>query len=685
MQPDFRRAHHKSNACARFCSSTTAARAYNRDIVQITSRILFLASTATALERTTVSRPSNLFFSREKRTTVLCLSLVLLVLAFYNPVVHNSFTNMDDDSYITENAHVKAGLTWDTVKWSFTSLEVANWHPVTWLSHALDCQIFGLSPVGHHYVNVLIHAANVLLLFLLLQSATGLTWPSFMVAGLFALHPINVESVAWASERKNTLSMFFLLLTMHAYQRYVRETSVKRYLAIVFLFALGLMAKPEIITLPFILLLWDYWPLRRMFAGSSSATPEGVEPRSFSYLFAEKLPLLALSAGSAVITMIAQSRGDAVRGGSAYVRGGNALTAYLRYLGKAFWPTRLSAMYPHLGRFLRLWQVLAAAAALIAITTIVLRLRKHRYLPVGWFWFLGTLIPVIGLIQVGVQSMADRYAYLSFIGLFIAIVWGAAEIVRARRLPPALVAVPAALILGTLGMVTRKQITYWHDSVSLWNHAIDVTQYNYFAHNAIGYALAQRGQVDAAIYHFDTAERLHMYEPLDLMALAAYKRAHGHIPEAIEEYGRALAQSSDPKMRSLALSRLSSVFLQIGDIGRAKGTCAQALKENPKNGSAWVGAGLIAEREGDFKSAAEQISKAMNLEPTPVGYLLLADVLRRSGLTQAADEAEAQARHIAPDIRRAQQDVAEVLVNSGINPDGNAASGEPILDPAVTH
>jgi len=253
---------------------------------------LSTSAVVSAKKNRQISRPpDSSATSREKRSTILCLLLVLVTLAFYNPVVHNGFTNLDDDLYIVNNPHVRAGLTWSTVKWAFTSREAANWHPLTWLSHALDCQLFKLNPVGPHYVNVLLHAANAVLLFLLLEAATGFTWPSLMVAALFALHPMNVESVAWASERKNVLSMLFLLLTMHAYQRYVRKIGIKKYLAIFVLFALGLMAKPEIITLPFVLLLWDYWPLRRMGQESLTGKASGVssaavsvEPKPFSFL-----------------------------------------------------------------------------------------------------------------------------------------------------------------------------------------------------------------------------------------------------------------------------------------------------------------------------------------------------------------------------------------------------------------
>lgn len=638
-----------------------------------------MASSATApgVEKN-APNPTITFFTGEKRTTVLCLCLVLLVLAFYNPVVHNGFTNMDDNGYITENSHVKAGLTWATVKWAFTTVDQANWHPLTWLSHALDCQLFGLNPIGHHYENVLIHAANAVFLFWLLEAATGLTWPSFMVAGLFALHPVNVESVAWASERKNVLSMFFFLLAMHAYQRYLRKISVKRYAVLAVLFALGLMAKPEIITLPFVLLLWDYWPLGRMFARSATGNIAARDrPRSLTYLFLEKVPLLPLCAGSAIITLIAQNSAEAVHKTSLFVRLGNALVAYVRYIGKAFWPAHLCSIYPHQGRFLPVWEGVAAGLVLLLITSLVLWRRNQRYLAMGWFWFLGTLVPVIGLVQVGVQAMADRYAYLSFIGLFICVIWGLAELAREKSVSSASLAIPAVLILGTLGMLTRRQITYWHDSITLWNHALEVAPENPFADNALGYALAQKGDVEGAIAHFDAAENMHYYGTVDLLSIAAYKRAHGHVREAIDEYRRAFALAPSPKLRSLVLSRAATVFLQVGDMAKAKGAAEEAVKENPNNGSAWVGEGLVAEHDGNFALAAQQISQGMKVEQTDIGYLLLADAYSRAGQPEAAQQAVKTAEHISANIKEAHQEAAEVLANAGIKPDAGAGASLP--------
>jgi len=625
-------------------------------------------ATATAKQPAAISRPpARSFISGEKRSTVLCLLLALLTLAFYNPIVHNGFVNYDDNGYITDNAHVRAGLTWDTVKWAFTSFDDSNWHPVTWLSHALDYQLFKLNPAGHHYVTVLLHAGNAILLFLLLESATGFTWPSFMVAALFALHPLNVESVAWAAERKNVLSMLFFLLTMRAYGWYVRRVRVRRYAVVAALFALGLMAKPEIITLPFVLLLWDYWPLRRMFGESSAeGLPGAPVQRSFSFLFLEKMPLLLLSAGSAVITLVAQRAGHALRDVPVWVRFGNAAVAYARYLGKAFWPVRLAMPYPHPGRLLPVWEILVSTAVLLLFTGIVLRWRDHRYLVVGWFWFLGTLVPVIGLVQVSTQAMADRYAYLAYIGLFVCVIWGGTEAARERKISAVWLGVPAVLILFTLGVVTRHQLAYWHDSESLWRHTLNVTQRNYSAHDALGHALADQGRVEEAIVEFSAAEGLDSYSAAEMVRFGFYEQTHGHVQEAIEQYRRALDNSPDSDTRAVALNLLGSAFKSMGDIPRAKMSYAYALRENPDNSAALVGSGLLAEQEGDWTSAIAQISHAMKVGPTDVGYLLLEQVLRRAGHAAEADDAEVHAQRISHDLAKARQSAAMVLASADI-------------------
>ncbi len=639
---------------------------------------------AVAFQPGVVSRPTaHLLTASEKRSTVLCVVLMLVTLAFYYPIVHNRFTNLDDDAYIVRNPHVSTGLSWDNVKWAFASYETGNWHPLTWMSHALDCQLFKLNPADHHYVNILLHAGNAILLYLLLEGATGLTWPSLMAAALFALHPVNVESVAWAAERKNVLSMFFFLLTLHAYGWYVRRESVKRYAVVASLFALGLMAKPEIITLPFVLLLWDYWPLRRMGGGTTVLSSQlsvlrtgpkektsdaaATVARSFSYLLVEKLPLLLLGAGSGVITMVAQRAAHTVRGAPGGMRFGNAVVAYMRYLGKAFWPVRLAAVYPHPGP-LPVWEIVASVVALILMTAFVLRWRSHRYLVVGWFWFLGTLVPVIGVVQIGVQAMADRYAYIPYIGLFVCVIWGVAETARERRISTVWLVVPAALVLLTLGMLSRRQIAYWHDSESLWRHTLSVTERNFVAHDGLGRALATQGRTEEAIAEFNASEKLAAYSASAMMEFGIYEQTHGHVQDAIGQYQQSLEAATDSKSRSVALGYLGSASTQLGDVHRAEASFTDALQENPDNSFALVGSGLLAERKGDFAGAAERIARAMKVEPTDVGYLLLSRALLRTGRVPEADEARVRAQGISHDLTQAEQSADRVLASAGIHP-----------------
>ena len=640
------------------------------------------------MQPTVIPRPPvHWLVSPERRSVVLCLLLALATLAAYNPIVQNGFTNFDDDIYILNNAHVRAGLTWDTVKWAFTSFDAANWHPLTWLSHALDWQLFGANPVGAHYVNVLLHTGSALLLFLLLEGATGLIWPSFMVAGLFALHPVNVESVAWAAERKNVLSMVFFLLTLHAYGWYVRRGGAGRYIAMAALFALGLMAKSEIITLPFVLLLWDFWPLRRAVLSSGpvpgsrfsvlserrgedpSASGAAV-PRSVSFLLLEKVPLLILSVGCGVVTLLAQRAGQAVRSLPAGVRWGNAIVAYVRYLGKAFWPVRLAVLYPHPGESLAAWKIIAAAAILISITALVLLWRERGYPVVGWFWFLGTLTPVIGILSFGEQAMADRYAYLAYIGIFVGVVWGVADIARARKIPAVWMAVPAVLILATLGVLSRRQLGYWHDSEALWRHTLSVTEGNYMAHGGLARALAREGRTDDAIAEFNAAESMHAYSFSDLIGVGVFEQTHGHSQDAVAQFERALGAAEDSNSRAVALSDLATAYLQTGDFDRARTNYANALQQNPENVAALEGSGLLAERDGDFTLAVARISHAAEVEPSDVGYLLLEQVLRRAGRAAEADDADARAERISHDIAQARQSEAQIVAAVGIRSSG---------------
>jgi tetratricopeptide (TPR) repeat protein len=528
----------------------------------------------------------------------LLISLLLLVATFavYAPVNHYDFADVDDDAYITDNLHIKYGLDWDAVEWSFTSYYVANWHPVTWLSHALDCQIAGLNPGRHHNVNVALHGLNALLLFWVLLTATGYMGRSAMVAALFALHPINVESVVWIAQRKNVLSMLFFLLALGAYRWYAMKTGLLKYLVVALCFALGLMAKPQVITLPFLLLLWDYWPLRRMFAADaaldlhSGVSSPPAPPRKFLWLILEKLPLLALSAGSAVVTIKAQRAGGAMNPLNNFplsARIGNAIVSYARYVGKAFWPVRLSALYPYPRDGASASSLLFSCVLLLGITAIVIGARRRRWPFVGWLWFLGTLVPMIGVIQVGDQSMADRYAYLPFIGLFLVICWGVPELVfanvkspRAKKLWLSAAALTVAVALAVL---THHQVRYWRSSVELWSHTTQVTSDNDAAETYLGQALVRAGRSQAAIPHFERAISIAPAAPKAYMFLGYAEQQVGQPQKAIEYYQRALDLCQRYgafalPIRVATLQSMAYAYRDLGDYPRAT-QCLEAAQQ----------------------------------------------------------------------------------------------------------
>jgi tetratricopeptide (TPR) repeat protein len=516
----------------------------------------------------------------ETRTWVLSLLLVVATFALYYPVSHHPFVNYDDTVYVTTNLHVQGGLDWDTVEWAFTTFDEANWHPLTWLSHALDCQLFLLNAAGHHDTNLLLHVLNVLLLFWVLLQATGFAGRSFMVAGLFALHPINVQTVAWVAERKNLLSMLFFLLALGAYRWYAYKPRMGRYAVVALLFALGLMAKPQVITLPCVLLLWDYWPLRRMSAlePSSGEAPPTIPQKSFTELVEEKLPLFAIAVADAVITMKAQRVGGARNWFPPLIRLGNATVSYARYVGKAFWPSRLALFYPHPGASLKMWEVLAALVLLLAVTALALIQRRHRYLPVGWLWFVGTLVPMIGLIQVGVQAMADRYAYLSFIGLFIMVCWGVADWSEQRHISPAWQAGVSIVVLLALTLVARAQLDRWGDNVTLWTHTLQVTGPNFIAENSLGIALEREGKVEEAITHFRAAVTINPDDAASNLNVAEYDRVHGNLLACIERCKKVPAMTQLTIQKAQAFGKMALAYRALGDTAHER----ECLKEVEK-------------------------------------------------------------------------------------------------------
>jgi len=514
------------------------------------------------------------------------LSLILAIASslLYLPIIHHPFANMDDMGYVYENLHVQDGLTWDTIQWAARTFDDNNWHPLTWLSIALDCQMFGIDPAGHHAMNIVYHTIDGVVLFWVLLLATGFVGRSFMVAGLFALHPINVESVAWAAERKTVLSTLFFLLALGAYRWYARRPGIVRYLVVAALFALGLMSKPQIITLPCVLLLWDYWPLRRMFPnlGVAAGEQERLAPlpaKSFLWLVKEKLPLLVLCAASALATMKAQGVGRPQHWPySTWIRTGNCIVAYVRYIGKALWPTHLAIIYLHPGNSLRFWQVAVCGLLLLAITALVIVLYRYRYLPVGWFWFLGTLVPTIGIVQVGRQALADRYAYQSFLGLFMMACWGLADWARLKRLPRALLPAASVAALAVLAVLTYRQIGYWKDNLTLWTHALQVTDNNWVAEDMVGGLLMSQGHKEEGMAHYRIAAEIAPDDPSSNLAVAIYEQNHGQLQEAVRHYKRVLNEMDDPLEKSKVYQNLGVAYRDLGDIPDSVDCLRQAAR-----------------------------------------------------------------------------------------------------------
>ncbi|KKM23525.1 hypothetical protein LCGC14_1614330 [marine sediment metagenome] len=452
---------------------------------------------------------------KKKHFYIICLFLVVVTFAVYWQVLDNDFVIYDDDVYVTENTHVHKGVTFDSLTWAFTSSNASNWHPLTWISHMIDCQLYGLNAKGHHLTNLLFHVANTLLLLLVLVRMTGTLWQSFFVAALFALHPLHVESVAWVAERKDVLSTFFMMLTLWAYTIYVKKGGVKRYSLVVLFFMLGLMSKPMLVTLPFILLMLDFWPLGRLCLLHDTrnvVTGQQTNERTDIFrLVLEKVPFFALAVGSSVVTFIVQERGGAmqlVKTYSIQTRIINPFVAYTEYMLNMIWPVKLAVLYPHPGNSLPLWKGVTAGLALVLITILVIRkARKIPYLAVGWLWYVVTLIPVIGIVQVGPQAMADRYTYITLIGLFVIIAWGAKDLLSKWSHRKMCLGTLAAIILPVLIVLTWKQVQYWENSITLFKHTLKHTSNNFVIHNNLGIVLREQGRTEEAIKHYFQALR----------------------------------------------------------------------------------------------------------------------------------------------------------------------------------
>ena len=557
--------------------------------------------------------------------TVCALLLAVATFAVYSRTFSNPFVNFDDPNYVTENRMVQQGLTRDAVRWAITTTAEANWHPLTWLSHELDCQLFALRASGHHLTSVLLHTMSVVLLFLLVLRATGSIGKSLALAGLFALHPINVESVAWISERKNVLSMFFFLLTVGAYGWYARKPGIGRYLLMAVLFALGLAAKPMIVTTPFVLLLLDIWPLQRVAEWPSQSPGVLTVSQAPAWRLAlEKLPLLVLSAASSVITMAVQKR--AIEGGIPVgARIANTSLSYVLYVVKTLFPINLAAFYPYRGSDVSAWQMLLCVLALAGVTVLVFRYRSRRYLLVGWLWFLGTLVPMIGLVQVGEQGMADRYAYLPIIGLFLVLVWGGSDLLGKYQGGLRAYTVAGGLVIVVLSVLTWRQIGTWRSNFDLWSHTLHATTDNYLAENYIGEALTEqhfqatgeRFSQEGAM-HFLNAVRINPRDPSSRLNLGAALHERGELQDAVQQYQAVLQMTQDPYLISKALIDLGAAYHQMGDYQRSQAYYLQALKIDPGNQTIFINLGKLA-----MDTRIKQLAASVTAHPSAQAYLQL--------------------------------------------------------------
>jgi Flp pilus assembly protein TadD len=558
---------------------------------------------------------------KRAETVLISAALVLLTGIAYGPVLANDFVNYDDDIYVTRNAHVQGGLSRPGIRWAFTSTDALNWHPLTWISLQLDAQLYGAHAWGFHLTSLLLHTANTILLFLVLRRMTGVPAPSALVAALFALHPLHVESVAWIAERKDVLSTLFWMLTLAFYTQFVKRPGRGRYLLVMLALALGLMAKPMLVTLPCVLLLLDYWPLGRFER----------------WQFVEKLPLFGLVAAASAITVYAQQRAGAIEPLSEVslpARIANALVSYVQYLFKMCWPTDLAPLYPHPRDGLSWAQAAGGGALLVGVSVLtIMQSRRRPYLLVGWFWYLGTLVPVIGLVQVGEQSRADRYTYVPLIGVFIMLAWGASELYQRARFRYAWLALPAAALVACVTL-TWRQARLWHDSRSLWEHTLRVTVDNYVAENNLGFALFEGGKYTQAEEHFRSALRI---KP-------DYVRACANLGLALDKRGRA-AEAVDWYRKTLELhpnlaatrNNLGVALAKQGKMDDALDQLQEAVRIDPTFTEAVYNLAFALARQKRFDQAIAYCRDCIRVEPQNARFrFALADLLRQQGQVEEA-------------------------------------------------
>jgi len=596
-------------------------------------------------------RHIQLFFNISQYRWV-CFFFFFSVLAVYGRVSNHQFIDYDDNVYIIENDCVRKGLTPETIRWAFTTVHASNWHPLTWLSHQADAQIYGMNPGLHHITAMLFHIANTILLFSVLTRMTGALWRSAFVAALFALHPLHVESVAWVSERKDVLSTFFWMLTLRAYVSYTKHSVTSRYILILFLFALGLMAKPMVITLPFILLLLDYWPLKREMTSS---------------IFYEKLPMIGLSLISAAVTIFAQQHGGAINSLETYpvhIRIMNALISYAGYMKKMFYPVGLSGFYPHPGNSVSL---LCASGAFLLFGVIsavaIWRIKAQPYLTVGWLWYIGTLIPVIGLVQVGNQAMADRYTYIPLIGLFVMIAWGIPDFLSQSRYMKAGILIAVPIIIFMLTAATWKQIRYWRDNFTFFTRMLEVTPNNYMALHGLGLVLANQGKLTEAIAYYRESLSIEPGYGIAHNNLGLALLEQGHIKDAIAHFEQAIRSKLD---NSKFHNNLGVALAKEGRTAEAVDSFREALRMKPDYAGAYYNLANTLKSHGKMTEAILYFQKAVSVNPDFANaHYNLATTLAAQGNTREAIIHFLKALEITPDDADAHIQLGILLMQQG--------------------
>ena len=609
----------------------------------------------------------------QRLVRIVYLLLILTTLVAFHQLPSHDFINLDDDLFVYENPQVQAGLTKESAIWAFTTFHPDYWRPMSWLSHMLDCQLFGLRPGLHHLVNLLFHLANSALLLLILRRMTGSLWRSSFVAALFALHPLHVESVAWVAERKDVLAAFFWLLTIWAYSRYAEHPDVRRYLLVLLFFTLGLMSKPMVVTLPFILLLLDFWPLGRLqvYQVPSMGSPS-MAKSSVIRLVWEKVPLFALSAATIGVTLLSTQEVGTLKSFDLFplsTRIANALVSYLSYITKMIWPQHLAVYYPHPGN-IPLWQSAGAVFILVALSVMAIRPWRNRpYLTVGWLWYLVTLSPVIGLVQAGSQAMADRYTYISLIGLFIMVAWFVPSLLVGWRNRRALLVILTSVLLSVLAMSTWMQVRHWKNSVTLFQHTIEVTTDNHFARNNLGVALARQGRLDEAIYHYFESLRIKADQGEVHNNLANALAARGDSEEALSHYYKALQIAPDS---ASAHNNLGITLARLGKVDEAIGHYQEALRLKPDYAGAHYNLGNVLVNRGSVEEAISHYTEALRIWPDWAGaHNNLGFALERRGRLEEAISHYRKALRIQPDYGKAKDNLerALLLVTQTPNPD----------------